>query len=354
MEPAMPRHLETSAGPASAPLRRRAGSRRHALVRRGTSAAAALIIGWMAHPAAAQSPAPKVVATIKPVHALVAQVMGETGAPNLIVDGTASPHNYALKPSDARKLQAATLVFRISESFEAFTAKGVKSLPKEAVVVNLEDAPGIKLLKRRNDPNFEAHDHAGDAKGHWQGHSHGHAPAKSGDARDGHLWLDPDNAVAMIGQIATTLSSRDPARAAAYQANAAKAKAAVTALTQDLERELKPAAGRPYIVFHDAYQYLEARFGLTPVGSVTINPEVPPSGKRLTELRKKVTALGAQCVFAEPNFEMKVVQSIIEGTPVRTGTLDPEAALLSPGPDLYAELMRKLAQGLKACLAPSS
>jgi zinc transport system substrate-binding protein len=301
--------------------------------------------------AQAQTPAPpRVVVTIKPLHALVAQVMGDTGTPHLIVDGSASPHSYALKPSDARKLQAANVVFRVSEAFETFSAKALKALPKGVEVVTLEDTQGLKLLKRRTDPNF-----AGDEGAAGKDHSkHGHAKAAAGEQRDPHVWLDPDNARVMIDQIAAVLTRKDATRAESYKANAAKARASVDALTRELERDLAPVAGRPYVVFHDAYQYFEARFGLTPVGSVTINPEVPPSGKRLVDLRKKVTGLGAQCVFAEPSFEMKVVQSIVEGTPVRTAILDPEAALLSPGPELYSEMMRRLATALKGCLSPST
>jgi zinc transport system substrate-binding protein len=298
-------------------------------------------------PARAADHSPRVVVTIKPVHALVAQVMAGVATPDLIVDGGASPHTYALRPSDARKLQAAAVVFRVSETFETFTAKVLRTVPKSTEVVTLEDAPGMTLLPRRKDPDFETH------KAH-KDHAHTHGKHTSGAERDGHSWLDPSNAIAMVDQIAATLSRKDPERAALYKANAETARQGLRALTSEIERDLKPAAGRPYIVFHDAYQYLEARFGLAPVGSVTTSPDSPPSGKRLAELRKKVASLGAQCVFAEPAFETRVVQSIVEGSAARVGTLDPEATLLTPGPGLYAEMMRKLAAGLRSCLTPSS
>lgn len=304
---------------------------------------------WSAHAAFGQTvaPVPKVVVTIKPVHSLVAQVMGDVASPGLIVSGAASPHSYSLKPSDAKMIADADVVFRVSAELEPFATKALKSLRKSTTVVSLVDAPGITLFKVRTDPNFEAQSHAKADR-----HGHDHHDAEGGI--DGHVWLDPANAVAMVNLIADQLAAKDPARAAAYKSNAARAKEQLAALSQELESSLRPVAGRPYVVFHDAYQYFEARFGLTPVGAVTINPEIPPSGKRLAALREKISKLGATCIFSEPNFEAKVVQAVSEGSNVRAAQLDPEAAMLQPGADLYPMLMRNMAQSMRTCLMPSS
>lgn len=310
----------------------------------------ALFAASAATVASAQQPAPpKVVVTIKPVHSLVLQVMGETGVPRLIVNGAASPHSYSLKPSDAKMIADADVVIRVSEAVEPFTAKSLKNTKKSAVVVSLIDAPGLALLKKRDDPNFESHEHA---KADRHGHGHDHDKAE-GDI-DGHVWLDPANAVIIVDYVADRLGEKDPARAAVYRANAAKAKELLEALARELDAGLKAVAGRPYVVFHDAYQYFEARFGLTPVGAVTVNPEVPPSGKRLATLRDKIQKLGASCIFSEPNFEAKVVKVLSEGTQARTAQLDPEAATLTPGADLYGTLMRSMAQSMRGCLLPAS
>ena len=315
----------------------------------GFAFAALLVAGGAS--AEAQSTAPKVVATIKPVHALVAQVMGETGAPALIVSGAASLHSYALKPSDARLLADADIVIRVSAGFEPFLAKTLKTLNKTTTIVSLLDAPGVTALTLRQDPNFEKHGHA---KAEKKGHSHDHGDGSGGTTVDGHIWLDPTNAAAMVDQIAVALIARDPARGDAYRANAAKAKVGIAALAQELDAGLKPLAGQPYIVLHDAYQYLERRYGLTPVGAITTSPEVPPSGKRLAALREKIRTLGAACIFSEPNFESKVVQSVAEGSRARTAQLDPEAITLAAGPDLYSALVRKMASSMRGCLLPSS
>jgi zinc transport system substrate-binding protein len=314
---------------------------------------AAFGLVWLASPAFAQDVPLKVVVTLKPIHALVLQVMDGTDTPSLVVNGTASPHTYALKPSDAKLFNDADVVFRVSESLEAFTAKVVRSLPKTVQVVTLEQAAGMKTLPRRTGATFEGHNHGG--KSH-AGHGHGHAPGAkaSKTAIDGHLWLDPANAKAAVAVIAETLAAKRPKHADAFKINAAKAIERLKALEADLAVDLKNAAGKPYVVFHDAFQYLEARYGLVPVGSITIDPDIPPSGKRLVDLRKKITTLGASCVFAEPSFENKLVQTVIEGTAAKTGTLDPEGLMVPAGPDAYDVLMRRLSAGLKACLAPSS
>jgi zinc transport system substrate-binding protein len=164
------------------------------------------------------------------------------------------------------------------------------------------------------------------------------------------VWLDPGNAKAMANEIAKILAERSPKDAEMFKANAAALNDKIDALALEIDRELKPVAGKPFIVFHDAYQYLEKRFGLTAAGSITVSPEVQPSGKRLTELRRRVTKLGAVCVFAEPHFGPKMTNAIVEGTRAKTGTLDPEGTRLPAGPDLYFTLMRNLAADLKACL----
>lgn len=281
-----------------------------------------------------------VVASSKPVHALVAAVMGTAGSPSLIVGGTASPHSYAMRPSDAAKANRAQILFRISESLEPFTAKLVQALPATVRVVSLQDAPGMVMLERRETGAFEAHDHDG----------HGASlAAVIEDERDPHIWLDPHNASAMVDQIEAVLSEVDPANRAQFKTNADLVRSQIAALADDLQRELRPYAGRPFVVLHDAYQYLEKRYGLNAVGSIAVNPEAAPSGKRLTAIRSKIAASGAACVFAEPGMQPKIVRVAIEGTSANVGMLDPEATQLTPGPGLYGELMRNLAAGIKSC-----
>ena len=313
--------------------------------------AAALLAG--AGPAAAEL---KVTVTIKPVHALVAQVMEGVGTPDLLVKGAASPHTYALKPSDARALHHADVFFRVSETVEPFTRKIVSALPPSVRTVTLAEAPGIELLAIRTGETFEAHDHEHD-HGHEHddhGHeSHDHDEHES-ESRDGHVWLDPGNARKMVAEIARVLSEAAPAEAERFKANAARAEAALEALEAEVARDLEPVKSRPYVVFHDAYRYFERRFGLSAVGSITVSPETRPSAKRLTEIRKKLKALSASCVFAEPQFQPKLVAAVIEGTGARSGTLDPEGALVEPGPAAYETLIRNLATGLKSCLTQGS
>jgi zinc transport system substrate-binding protein len=239
---------------------------------------------------------------------------------------------------------------RMSETVEPFTARIVKSLPDTVEVVTLQEAPRLKLLTRRTHATFERHNHSNAGNGE---HGHSHAPGRS-EAVDGHAWLDPDNAVAMVDRIEQALSAKDPANAVVFKANATALRTKIEALAAELDRDLAPIASRPYIVFHDAYQYLESRYGLNVVGSISISPEVPASGKRLTELRRKIDELGAVCVFAEPHFDTRLIDNLIEGTSARSGTLDPEGGRLEPGPDLYFTLMRRLAGDLKGCLSPGA
>ena len=296
--------------------------------------------------------APAVVASTKPVHALVAAVMGDVGTPGLIVRGAASPHTYSLRPSDAAALESADLVFWTGHGLELFLADALETLSTKAEVVELAEAPGIDLLPLREGGAFEAHehdDHEGEHDDHEDVHDD-HDHAEEHGEGDMHFWLDPLNAKLMVSEIAATLSSADPDNAATYAANAEAELARLDALDVELAATLAPVADKPFIVFHDAYQYFEARYGLSMAGTVTVSPDVMPGAARIDELRAKVAELGATCVFAEPNFEPAIVGTIVEGTEAKAGTLDPEGSALTEGPDLYAQLLRGLAAGLVDCL----
>jgi zinc transport system substrate-binding protein len=310
----------------------------------GRGAAGALLAGGLLVSLAAAAAAElRVVVTIKPLHALVAAVMAGAGTPELLVKGTASAHTYALKPSDAAKLNQADIFFRMSEVMEPFTTKVAKSLPKRVQVVTLQDTPAVQLLPRRTGATFEdEHDEDHD---HDHGHKHEH------DAMDGHAWLDPVNAKLMADRIAEVLSTKEPAKASVYRANAEALKTKLDELNAEIARDLAPIADKPFVVFHDALQYFERRYGLKAVGSIAMSPEVAPSAKRLSTLRKRVATLGAVCVFAEPQFDTRLANNLVEGTRARTGTIDPEGSKIEAGPDLYFTLLRNLARDLQGCLA---
>jgi zinc transport system substrate-binding protein len=294
-----------------------------------------------------------VVVTVKPIHSLVTTLMEGIGTPTLLVDGAASPHNFALKPSGVRAIHAADVLVRVSESLEPFTGKVVRALPEGVQAVTLSEAPGVKLLERRTSGAFEAHGHAG-ANGGAVTEAARKAPDDDHGAMDGHIWLDPDNAKAIVAHLAKVLGERAPGAAARLEENARRLNARIDALTAGIEAELAPLKDKPFVVFHDAYQYFESRFGLDAVGSITVSPDVQPSAKRLTELRRKIKSLGAVCVFAEPLFQPNLVAAVTEGTDARSGTLDPEGRMLERGADLYVELMGNLAAELKTCLGAAS
>ncbi|MBG0507517.1 zinc ABC transporter substrate-binding protein ZnuA [Agrobacterium sp. MOPV5] len=307
--------------------------------------------------------APDVVVSIKPVHSLVAAIMRGVGEPQLIVEGAASPHTYNLRPSNARKLEKADVVFWVGPGLEAFLEKPLEALASKATVVELEDAKGLEKLPFREGGPFEAHDHGDEGHethdGHAEeegAHDHGHDHAEGHEdhdhgAYDTHLWLDPANAKAMAQTIETALIAADAGNAATYQANTKKLIDDLDALDAELKETVKPVKDKPFIVFHDAYQYFEHRYGVKTAGSITVSPETLPGADRVKQMQEKVRQLGATCVFAEPQFEPKLISVITEGTAAKSATLDPEAATLEPGPDLYFKLMRGIAGSLKDCLS---
>ena len=264
-----------------------------------------------------------------------------------------------MKPSNARTLQDAKVVFWVGPGLEAFLQKPLESLGSDASIAELDDAPGLTKLKFREGGAFEPHDDGDEA----EAHDHDHAESVGHDDHghdhdhgefDTHLWLDPANAKAMAAEITTTLVAADPANALTYQANAKTLDDKLDALDKELAATVAPVKDKPFIVFHDAYQYFEHRYGIKVAGSITVSPETIPGAERVSEIHKKVAELGATCVFAEPQFEPRLVDVVIEGTKAKSGVLDPEAATLEAGPDLYFTLMRGIAASMKDCLSRES
>jgi zinc transport system substrate-binding protein len=292
----------------------------------------------------ARAEVPKVVASIQPIHSLVAAVMQGVASPGLVVTGAQSEHTYALKPSDARALAAARVVVLVDENYETFLARPLKGRGKTTELIAWAELPGAHLLPTRQggvwEPDEDGHH---DGHGHGDGHNHG--------AEDGHLWLDPANARLLVTAVADRLSTLDPEHAAAYHANAAATAAKLDALDSQLADKLSPVAGKPFVVFHDAYQYMEKRYHLTAAGSITVDPDRPPSASRLAALRDRLKAAGAACVFREPQFPAPVVHALAESAGAREGILDPQGADIPPGPDHYFTLMTRLGDGLASCLS---
>lgn len=291
----------------------------------------------------ARAEAPRVVVTIKPIHALAASVMDGVGTPALLLSGSVSPHGITLRPSQARLLSEARVVIWTGPALELSVEKIVRNLAGKAVSVSLQEAKGVRLRKLREGGLWELDEHE----------HHGEGEEDEDEERadvDPHIWLDPHNAIAMTRAIAEALARADAPNAAAYRANAAATVRRLKALDDRIAKALRPIRKKKYIVFHDAYQYFEKRYRLAPAGSITVDPHRTPSPRRLYEIRTRILERGASCVFREPQFAPKMVDVLIRGTPARAGTLDPVGAALPAGKGAYESLIRGLADNLRACL----
>ena len=435
-----------------------------------------------------------VVTSVKPVHSLVSGVMEGVVTPDLIVEGAASPHTYSLKPSQAKQLEEADLVFWMGHELESFLEKPLEAITSKAKVIELIDSPGLKKLDMREGGAFDEHGHEEDGEHSEEGHDEhageGHAfewagvfklPAgdytwtfakvdgdyadpkmkmvflpTSSDGEEGieeqeevaerlirsqssvkrnhdgrltpneenayqlvfdanrnvtefritiknegayafftehmpfefeadehflknasgkdieptaqepeaghhhhhghgefdlHVWLDPENAKVLVQEIKGALVELDPGNAGTYEANAKNLMVKLDRLISEISSTLASSKGKGFVVFHDAYQYFEERFGMTAVGSITVSPEVVPGASRIRELKDKIVELDAHCVFSEPQFQPKIVFTVAEGTQANTGVLDPLGASIADGPELYFTLIRDMANSLQECLS---
>ena len=310
----------------------------------------------------------KVVASIKPIHSLVSYVMNGVGKLDLIVDGYNSPHGFSLKPSHAKMIENADLIIWVGEDLEAFLEKPLNTIAKKAVKVEIMDLSGVKKLKFREKNIFEGHDDHGlghkekkhDDHGH--GHKekkhddHGHKKAKHDDhgheghahgEHDPHVWLDPMNAKVIVKEIEKQLVKLDPDNSSKYKANSKKAQSELDNLTKNIKRDLK--GNLRFVVFHDAYQYFENRFGIKVLGALTVNPDVLPGAEQLSEIREVIEHEKVNCLFSEPQFNPAIIKSIAKDTKIKTGVLDPLGATLDKVKGMYSELLQSMYASFKGC-----
>tara|TARA_B100000614_G_scaffold240601_1_gene241094 strand:+ start:514 stop:1488 length:975 start_codon:yes stop_codon:yes gene_type:complete len=298
----------------------------------------------------------KVVASIKPVHSLVSYVMDGVGRPDLIVDGYNSPHGFSLKPSHAKIIENADLIIWVGEDLEAFLEKPLNTIAKKAVNVEIMELKSIKKLKFREKNVFEDHDDHGHKEKKHDDHGHGHKEKKHDDhgheghahgEHDPHVWLDPMNAKVIIKEIEKQLIKLDPNNSSKYKANSKKAQSELDNLTKNIKRDLK--GNLRFVVFHDAYQYFENRFGIKVLGALTVNPDVLPGAEQLSEIREVIEHEKVNCLFAEPQFNPAIIKSIAKDTKIKTGVLDPLGATLDKGKSMYMDLLKEISNSFKGC-----
>ncbi len=322
----------------------------------------------------------KVVTSIKPIHSLASYLMDGIGKPELIVDGYASPHAFSMKPSHAKMLQNADLIFWVGEGMENFLEKPLSSIAKKAEKIELIEIKGLNVLKFRERNIFDEHDHGhddhdkkeddhddhdhddhgkkeddhddhghddhGKKEEHDDHDDHGHEGHGHGEF-DAHIWLDPINAKAMLNEMAEHLIENDPKNEAKYKSNLDKALKEIDKLTIEVMTDLSNSVSS--IVFHDAYQYFEKRFNVNVLGAFTVNADVMPGAEQLAEIREIIEHDKVACVFSEPQFNPDIINAVAKDMNIKTGVLDPLGATLDSGKDLYFELIRNMSASFKGC-----
>ena len=315
----------------------------------------------------------KVVASIKPIHSLASYLMNGVAKPDLIVDGYASPHGFAMKPSHAKMLQNADLIFWVGEDVENFLEKPLGSIAKKAEKIELMQIKGLQVLKFRernifddhNDHGHDDHDKKEDHDSHAKKEDHDdhgkkedhddHGKKEDHDDHerhahgefDPHIWLDPINAKVILNEMVEHLIENDPKNEAKYKSNLDEALKDIDKLTIDVMTELSNSVSS--IVFHDAYQYFEKRFNVNILGAFTVNTDVMPGAEQLAEIREIIEHDKVACVFSEPQFNPDIIKAVAKDMNIKTGVIDPLGATLNPGKDLYFSLIKNMSASFKGC-----
>ncbi|MFJ2281500.1 zinc ABC transporter substrate-binding protein [Pseudomonas sp. NPDC087803] len=278
----------------------------------------------------------RVLTSIKPLQLIAAAVQDGVAIPEVLLPPGASPHNYALRPSDVRKVQSVDLLYWIGPDMEGFLPRVLngRTLPSVAV----QDLPGMKLRRFAED----SHSHAEDA----DEHDHDHRPG----TLDAHLWLSPVNARVIADKMATDLSAADPANAERYQSNAKAFDERLDALDGRLKKRLASVEGKPYFVFHEAFDYFEDAYGLKHTGVFSVAAEVQPGAQHVAAMRKRLQEVGKTCVFSEPPLRPRLAETLVAGLPVKLAELDALGGYTPATAQGYEQVLEKLGNDLAGCL----
>ena len=292
-----------------------------------------------------------IISTIQPINSLVSAVIGNTGKTISIIPAEQSPHDFKLKPSDVKVLQNSNIIFYVSNHLESSVTKVFKNLPKNIKLINLMEESGINHLAIRDNAAWERHDHHGDDHDDHDKHGKKHDDHDDHEKEDDvHIWLSPDNAIKIVQKVNKVLSLYFPENSKIYNENTTKFIDKIRNLKMELIKELSPIKNKPYIVFHDAYQYFEKTFELNAVGSIALEGDIASSPKQISFIKDKIIKSKASCVFQEPQFDSKLVKIVVEGTNAKIGTLDPLGVNITGNKDFYLQLLTNMAKSLKECL----
>ncbi|KII11560.1 zinc ABC transporter substrate-binding protein [Phaeobacter sp. S60] len=325
---------------------------------------------------AAFAEVPAVAADITPVHGLVSRVMQGVGTPDLVVPPGASPHSHSMRPSEARALDQADFVFWVGPMLTPWLEGPIATLASDATVIALLDAEATQQLMVResvqfglghdddhSDDHHDGHDeehhdddHDGDHAGehdkdhdaetaHADEHGHSHEVG----SLDPHAWLMAKNGSAWLQVIAEALAAADPENAALYMRNAAEGQAEIATAAAEIATKLDVVAGKPFVVFHDAYQYFETGFGIEAAAAISLSDASDPSPARIAEVRAIVQEMKVRCVLSEPQFNSGLVATVLDGTDAGTAVVDPLGVKLEPGPQFYPQLLTSVGEAIAGC-----
>ncbi|MBH3426591.1 zinc ABC transporter substrate-binding protein [Pseudomonas alkylphenolica] len=280
----------------------------------------------------------RVLASIKPLQQIAAAVQDGVGSPDVLLPPGASPHHYALRPSDVRKVSDVELLYWIGPDMEGFLPRVLKGRSKTTVAV--QDLPGLQLRHFGEDSHSHEHDDDGDE------HDHDHRPG----SLDAHLWLSSANARVIAAKMVADLSAADPANAARYQSNLKAFDARLDALDARLQKRLAGISGKPFFVFHEAFDYFESAYGLKHTGVFSVAAEVQPGAQHVAAMRKRLQAVGKTCVFSEPPMRPRLAETLTAGLPVTLAELDALGGTEPASAQGYEQLLEKLGNDLAGCL----
>lgn len=300
-----------------------------------------------------------VLASVKPLGFIVSSIADGVTGTQVLVPAGASPHDYNLKLSDIQKVKSADLVVWIGEDIDSFLDKPISQIERKKVITIADLADVKPLLSKAHHEHFHEdgdhdhkhehkHDHKHEHKHDHEHHDHDH---HEGLTTNWHVWYSPAISKIVAQKVADKLTVQFPDKKALIAQNLSDFNRTLAEQSEKITAQLANVKDKGFYVFHDAYGYFNDAYGLKQTGYFTINPLVAPGAKTLAHIKEEIDEHKVNCLFAEPQFTPKVIESLAKNTKVNVGQLDPIGDKVTLGKNSYATFLQSTADSYMECLA---
>ena len=299
-----------------------------------------IIISFIINPVFASQNS-SIASSIRPIAMLLRAVTGDETSVNILLPGNMSPHNYRLRFSDIKLIKESDLFFWIGPNLESGISKAVKT-HGTTNIIKLMDIDDLSWPKTTGELG---HSHSNLNHGHDNEHE-SYEGVK--DNRDHHIWLSPQNAVAIVATINDLLGKKFPDKKEFFEKNTNNFEASLKSLNITIRERLEEIKHKGFLVAHDGYRHFVDFYDLNQLGIVDLTDDISPSAKHKGNLNKLIDK--TSCIFTDPQHTSKVANQLAKKFNINSRELDLMGHNIPLGKNSYIDFLSKLSETVVECL----